>query len=109
MVQCDLTPDQKAHYDRCVAKGTSHDLALLLATGSGPTANRTDERWRKGKYMAGLAEYPNDPGAVVHSRGEARARIDHLRRKGAIDRVLDGPANSGNPAQRRSRSPNPHG
>ena len=108
-----LTSEQRAHYERCREKGTTHNIALILASGKPPKTERRDDRWRNGIMQHGLVDPdvgPGDPGAVVHSKAEARKRIDDLRRKGVIDQVLDGPANAGAPAQQRSsRRPIAHG
>lgn len=105
-----LTPEQRAHYERSRAKGTSERLALMLATGKAPMLDRQSERWRlsndgkrqgvsaTGKYQAGIARFPNDPAAFVTSKNQAK---EVAKRHGY--EVSDRPMNHDNPAQRRTR------
>jgi hypothetical protein len=81
----ELSEGDFAHYQRCREKGSSHNMAMILASGKAPGSDRTDERWRltrdpeaharglkgPGKYQPGLARFPGDPEAVVSSRGDA--------------------------------------
>ena len=108
-----LTDHQQARYEEIRAKGQSHSIAVMLASGHAPGAQRPDERWRgsdpsvefqkkmpKGKYQAGLARYPGDHRAIVRSRGEARKRASELGLT-----IQDAPANSNAPAQLSKRRP----
>lgn len=112
-----LAPEELDAYERSRAKGTSHNLAMIFASGQAPRADRKDERWRacdesasfrrkvpRGKYQHGLARYPGDPEAFVSSRGEARRVADKRGMK-----ILSAPPNSENPAQGWRRRPKPHG
>ena len=82
-----------AHYYRVRAKGTGHNLAVIFADGKAPTMDRTDERLRRpneeaqvrglkgGSYHPGLAQFPNDPRAIVQSRGDARRNFSKTGEK----------------------------
>jgi len=95
-------PRVQAHYERCRAEGTSHNLAEIFATGITPYAN-TDNTFLEGHvngsqfegsphigdaykreaeaagvsikgkvYLGGLARYPGDAEAWVASRGDVQ-------------------------------------
>lgn len=100
--RAELAGGQLEHYMRCRDRGTSHALAMVLASRRAPLVNRRDERWRltdekatfrrrvpKGKYQAGLARYPGDPEAFVSSMGDAKKVA---ARRGL--QILDEPANA---------------
>lgn len=86
----ELSSAQLAHYERARARGSSHRLALMLASARPPGADRSDDRLRRpneeirarpfrgraGSYHPSLARFPNDPQAVIQSRGDARRLCD---------------------------------
>lgn len=83
-----FSEEQMAHYRRCRANGTGHKLAVILAGQQAPGMDRTDERLARpneearargikgGSYHPGLARFPNDPRAVVRSRGDAQKIVN---------------------------------
>ncbi len=52
---------------------------------------------------------PSDQGAVVHSRGDVRRRVDELKRKGVITDASFTPPEPGSGLQHFNRKPKPHG
>src|SRR5271154_7062156 len=101
-----MTPAQQAHYDRCIAEGTSPVLAEMFALGQPPMSN-TDREFLAGTengrqfegqeevgdyyrqeatkagvnttgkvYKNGLARFPGDPEAWVSGRGDVQRVIE---------------------------------
>lgn len=97
-----MTPEQKVHYERCLAEGTSPKLAEMFALGIPPMSN-SDREYLEGRcngnqfesqpwvgdlyrrraadagvsttgmvYEPQLADYPGDPSAWVSGRGDVQ-------------------------------------
>lgn len=105
----DLGPERYERYEELRARGNTHNMAMILASQRAPGTDRTDERWRlmrdpesharglkgTGKYQPGLARFPGDPQAVVHSRKDAKRVAEKNGWK-----IQNEPMNHGRGAQR---------
>ena len=72
-----MTAAQQRHYDECLANGCSPGLAEMFALQAPPMSNSDreflhDTHETGKKYISQIARFPNDPRALVSSRGEVQ-------------------------------------
>jgi hypothetical protein len=65
-----VTPQQRAHYEQCVARGTSHQLAEMFALGQ-PPQSKTDKEFLS-NWGANGSQFEDNPEQGDFYAAEAR-------------------------------------